>query len=162
MKYYIKILMLLTTVCCLFLSCSSNKYPNSGLDNLAINSGFTAYKIQQGDSLLKIANTTDTMTAIMVAEMQGLMTETNTEETKEEILVTDILDVIEIMITEIVSTEGKEGTKDPILTAQEVHEVILMIARKGGVMTIGVTKTIDLLIKGDTFARTLADMIEYP
>ena len=47
--------MTLVLVCCFFLSCSSRKFRNNGLDNLARNSGFTAYRIQPGDSLLKIA-----------------------------------------------------------------------------------------------------------
>ncbi len=55
MKYYIKILITLILVCCFFLSCSSRKYRSNGLDNLARSSGFTAYKVQPGDSLLKIA-----------------------------------------------------------------------------------------------------------
>jgi len=55
MKYYIKILTLLFIISILFLSCTTKKHSLS--NNIsAVNSGFTAYKIQKGDSILKIAN----------------------------------------------------------------------------------------------------------
>ena len=57
MKSYIKILVLLLLTCSLFLSCSTKGYSrNQGISNLPLSSGFTAYKIQRGDSLLKIGN----------------------------------------------------------------------------------------------------------
>ena len=127
-----------------------------------INAIFVIKKV----TLPKIASTIDTMTAIMVAEILGQMTETDTEKIEETLETETILDVTGTMIAEIDMTEttvieGRESAKDPILTVQEVQGVH-MITREEDVMTIDVTKTIVLLKRGGTFAKTIADMIEYP
>ena len=55
MKYYIRILVLLFITSSFFLSCSTKKH-SLGSNVSVVNSGFTAYKIQEGDSIINIAN----------------------------------------------------------------------------------------------------------